>query len=147
MGTPVEDGWRRVYPNAATRTSTARHEEGAVTSLIELARPPDLAPQRERPPELDANDGPRLRAPSGVQHYPQGAVDAEPGVPEAGVAGGCSITVGTPPRPSARPSRRGRVPSAFLPTTATVHPATAVPLALTLGEILHAIRIARNIDR
>jgi hypothetical protein len=48
-------------------------------------RTPDLAPERERPPELDANLRPRLRAPARVQHHAQDTVDAEPGVPEAGV--------------------------------------------------------------
>src|SRR5438552_16539175 len=53
--------------------------------LVQPARAPDLAPQRERLPELDPHYRPRLRAPSLVQHHPQDAVDAEPGVPEAGV--------------------------------------------------------------
>jgi hypothetical protein len=65
-----------------TRTSTAPHEEGAVTSLVEPTRAPNLAPQRERPSELDPDHGPRLRAPTGVQHRAQDAVDAELRVPE-----------------------------------------------------------------
>ena len=43
---------------------------------------PDLAPQRERPPELDTDDGSHLRAPAGVEHHAQDGVDAERGVPE-----------------------------------------------------------------
>jgi len=31
----------------------------------------NVAPPRERPPELDSDHGPRLRAPAGVQ-YPRG---------------------------------------------------------------------------
>ena len=34
---------------------------------------------------IDPDQAPRLRAPSLVQHRAQDAVDAEPGVPEAGV--------------------------------------------------------------
>jgi len=41
------------------------------------------SPQRERPSELDPDLRPRLRAPPGVQHHAQDAVDAEPRVPEA----------------------------------------------------------------
>ena len=67
------------------RTSTAPHEEGAVTSLVEPARAPDLAPQRERPRELDPDLRPRLHAPVRLQHHAQDPVDAEPGVPKAGV--------------------------------------------------------------
>ena len=51
----------------------------------EPPRTPDLAPQRDRLPEFDPDLGPRLRAPVGAQHHAQGAVDAEPGMPEAGV--------------------------------------------------------------
>ena len=58
---------------------------GAVTSLVEPPRAPNLAPERERPPELDPDHGPRLRDPARMQHHAQDAVDAEPGVPEAGV--------------------------------------------------------------
>ena len=43
-------------------------------------RAPDLASQRERPTELDANDRPRLGVPARLQHHAQDAVDAEPGV-------------------------------------------------------------------
>src|SRR6266566_9759459 len=64
---------------------TAPHEEGAVTSLVEPAGAPDLASQRERSLELDPDLRPRLGAPAGVQNHAQDAVDAEPGVPEAGV--------------------------------------------------------------
>ena len=42
-------------------------------------------PQRKRVPELDPDLPPRLRAPALVQHRAQDAVDAEPGMPEAGV--------------------------------------------------------------
>jgi hypothetical protein len=61
----------------STRTSTAPDEEGAVTSLVEPARAPDLTPQRERLPELDSDHGPRLGVPARVQHHAQDAVDAE----------------------------------------------------------------------
>jgi hypothetical protein len=54
-------------------TSTAPHEEDAVTSLVEPARKPNLTPQLERLPELDADMSPRLRAPARVQHHPQDA--------------------------------------------------------------------------
>src|SRR5262245_16129953 len=47
------------------------------------------SPQRERPPELDPRHRPRLRAPTGVQHHVQDAVDAEPGVPETTAASTC----------------------------------------------------------
>jgi hypothetical protein len=46
---------------------------------------PDLAPQRERTPELDTDDGPRLGAPSRVEHHAQDAVDAGQRVLEARV--------------------------------------------------------------
>src|SRR5262249_24949725 len=46
-------------------------------------RAPDLAPQREHPPEFDTNDEPRLGAPVRVEHHAKYAVDAEPGMPEA----------------------------------------------------------------
>src|SRR4029453_5472973 len=55
------------------------------TGLVEPACAPDLTPQRKRLPELDPDHSPRLRAPPRVQHRAQDAVDAEPGVPEAGV--------------------------------------------------------------
>jgi hypothetical protein len=51
--------------------------------MDEPPRAPDLAPQRERFPQLDADLSPRLGAPARVQHHAQHAVDAEPGVPEA----------------------------------------------------------------
>src|SRR4029434_2522515 len=44
-----------------------------------------LAAQRDLLPKLDSDLSPRLRAPACVQHDAQHAVDAEPGVPEAGV--------------------------------------------------------------
>ena len=53
--------------------------------LVEPPRAPDLASQRERPPELDTDDGSSLCAPASLQHHAQDAVDAEPGVLEAGV--------------------------------------------------------------
>ncbi len=53
--------------------------------LVEPPRAPDLAPQRERLPELDPDLRPRLRAPARLQHHAQNAADAEPGAPEAGV--------------------------------------------------------------
>ena len=52
---------------------------------VEPPRAPDLTPERERFPELDADVLPRLRAPARVQHHAQDAVDTEPRVPEAGV--------------------------------------------------------------
>src|SRR5437870_1396102 len=48
-------------------------------SLVEPPRAPDLAPQRERPPELDPDLRPRLSTPARLQHHAQDAVDAEPG--------------------------------------------------------------------
>jgi hypothetical protein len=51
-------------------------------SAVESPRAPDLAPQRECPPELDADDEPFLRAPAWLQHHAQDAVDAELRVPE-----------------------------------------------------------------
>jgi hypothetical protein len=57
----------------------------APTLFSEPLRSPDLAPQRERLTELDPDLSPRLGAPARVQHHAQHAVDAEPGVPEAGV--------------------------------------------------------------
>src|SRR5439155_27386851 len=70
------------------------HLERAYYTVGGRTRPPrvsdfetNLAPQRERPPELDPDLRPRLRAPVRVQHHAQDAVDAEPGVPEGvGVA-------------------------------------------------------------
>ena len=59
--------------------------ERSVKGLVEPARAPDLTPQRERLPELDPDLRPRLRAPARGEHHAQNAVDAEPGVPEAGV--------------------------------------------------------------
>src|SRR5207245_10257991 len=49
------------------------------------ARAPDLTAERERPPELDSDLRPRLRAPVRMEHHTQNAVDAEPGMPETGV--------------------------------------------------------------
>src|SRR4029453_5361507 len=54
----------------------------------------DLAPQRERLPELDPVHGPRLCAPARVHHHAQDAVDAEPG---------CQRRASGPPA-SARPT-------------------------------------------
>jgi len=56
-----------------------------LAKLVEPPRASDLAPERERPFELDSDLTPRLRAPVRVQHHAQEAVDAEPGVPEASV--------------------------------------------------------------
>jgi hypothetical protein len=85
MDTSVEDGWRE-SSRASRRAPAPRcNEESAVTSLVEPARPPDLTPECERLPELDADLGPRLRAPARMEHHAQDAVDAEPRVPEAGV--------------------------------------------------------------
>ena len=58
-----------------------------VTNLVEPPRAPDLAPQRKRSLELDADLRPRLCAPACLQHHAQDAFDAEPGMPEAGVGG------------------------------------------------------------
>src|SRR5437016_5206716 len=54
-------------------------------SSVELPRPPDLVPKRERLLELGLDLRPRLGAPARVQHHAQDAVDAEPGMPETGV--------------------------------------------------------------
>src|SRR5207249_7798775 len=51
------------------------------SELVKPSRAPDLAPQRERPLELDPDLSPHLRAPARVQHHAQNAVDPEPGVP------------------------------------------------------------------
>src|SRR5215510_4169428 len=75
--------------NRLTRAPSRRpscRRAGGGRGRIPRGRPagsctPDLAPQRERSPELDAPDGPRLRAPALVQHHAQDAVDAEPGTP------------------------------------------------------------------
>ena len=53
--------------------------------LVEPPRAPDLDPERERLLELGPELRPRLGAPALVQHRAQDAVDAEPGMPEAGV--------------------------------------------------------------
>jgi hypothetical protein len=65
-----------------------RRIEKSQTPHSPSPRAPDLAPQRERPLELDADLRPGFRAPMLVQHYSEDAVDAEPGVPEAGVGVG-----------------------------------------------------------
>jgi len=57
--------------------------------LVKPSRAPDLAPQRVRLLELDADLCPRLRALPCVQHHAQDSVDAEPGMPEAGVVHFC----------------------------------------------------------
>jgi hypothetical protein len=48
--------------------------------LVEPPGTPNLAPQCERPPELDPDHRPRLRAPARVQHLSQdrGSPDAVP---------------------------------------------------------------------
>ena len=68
------------------------HLERAYYTVGGRTRPPrvsdfetNLAPQRERSPELDPDLRPRLRAPARVEHRAQDAVDAEPGVPKARV--------------------------------------------------------------
>jgi hypothetical protein len=66
-----------------------RHWSEISSRVDEPPRAPDLAPQRERTLELDPDHEPRLRAPARVQHHAQDAVDAEPGVPETGVAHFC----------------------------------------------------------
>jgi len=53
--------------------------------MDEPAASPDLAPQRKRSLELDPDLRPHLGALAFVQHHAQDALDAEPGVPEAGV--------------------------------------------------------------
>src|SRR5947207_1345636 len=62
-----------------------RRIEKSQTPHSPSPRPPNLAPQRDRSPELDPDLRPRLRAPARGQHHAQDAVDAEPGVPETGV--------------------------------------------------------------
>ena len=72
----------------AHQHGAAHHKRPAAVvshSLIEPAGAPDLTPQRERLPELDADLSPRHRAPARLQHHAQDAVDAESRVPEAGV--------------------------------------------------------------
>src|SRR6266566_6283285 len=68
-----------------------RRIEKSQTPHSPSPRPPNLAPQRDRSPELDPDLSPRLRAPARVQHHTQHAVDAEPGVPEAGVGVAFSV--------------------------------------------------------
>src|SRR5882672_3390617 len=53
--------------------------------LVEPPRASDLAPEREGLLELGLDLRPGVRAPALVQHRTQDAVDAELGVPEAGV--------------------------------------------------------------
>jgi hypothetical protein len=59
--------------------------------LIEPARAPDLAPERECLPELDADLSPSFRAPARVQHHAQDAGDAESRVSEACFGSGRSL--------------------------------------------------------
>src|SRR5262249_57084277 len=70
-----------------------RFRRSATSTLVESPRTPDLAPERERHPELDPDHGP-----AGVQHHAQDAVDAEPVVPEAGVGGRTDPFAFTTPR-------------------------------------------------
>ena len=69
----------------ASSTTLEERSPARERRLVEPPRALDLAPQRERPPELDSDLRPRLCAPVRLQHHAQNAVDAEPGVPEAGV--------------------------------------------------------------
>jgi len=64
---------------------SASSRDAVSQASVEPSRAPNLTPQRERPPKLDTDLGPRPRAPASVPHQAQEAVDAEPGVPEAGV--------------------------------------------------------------
>jgi len=93
--TIIHDYPRLVCPGDRSQRSTRarRRAETCQTitrerRLVELLRAPDLAPKRERLPELDPDLRPRLGTPARLQHHTQDAVDAEPGVPEAGVAVG-----------------------------------------------------------
>jgi hypothetical protein len=62
------------------------HQHGAASTSSRRGRSrQNLTPQHERLLELDADLSLRLGAPARVQHHPQDTVDAEPGVPEAGV--------------------------------------------------------------
>jgi hypothetical protein len=69
-----------VHPEACTRWLNIA---GLILQLNHP--PPDLAPERERLRELGLHLRPRLRAPACVEHCAEQAIDAEPGVPEAGV--------------------------------------------------------------
>src|SRR5437870_7334681 len=69
---------RRAADRRAART---RHPDAIALD----SGAPNLTPQRDSSPKLDPDLRPRLRAPSLVQHHAQDAIDAEPGVPEAGV--------------------------------------------------------------
>src|SRR4029453_15484725 len=62
-------------------------------------------PSARVPSELHTDLSPRLRAPARVQHHAQNAVDAEPGVPEAGV-GVVHLPFGSATRLNARCGRR-----------------------------------------
>jgi hypothetical protein len=115
MGTSGEDDWRE--SSRTLRRAPARHSMSRVQSqLAEPARAPALAPQRERPPELDANDGPCLRAPARVQHHAQDAVDAESAMPEAGVGVALFVHLVFGPRDDATLIRRRQ------PSSSTVQP-------------------------
>ena len=77
---------RNTSPLGQVASEAERAERVRAHHLLGLlARAPDLTPQHERQCELDTDDRPLLRAPARVQHHAQDAVDAEPGMPEAGV--------------------------------------------------------------
>ena len=66
--------------------------------MDELPRTPNLAPYRDRSPELDTDNEPRLRAPACVEPHARDAVDAEPGMPEAAAVSFISSARATAPR-------------------------------------------------
>src|SRR4029453_3792539 len=79
--------WRRQVPDLERAARSPCACRVSLHRLGEASRSPNLTPQRERLPELDPDQRLRLRASVRVQHHAQDAVDAEPGMPEAGVGG------------------------------------------------------------
>ena len=114
--------------------------------LVEPPRLSNLASSGDRPPELDADDEPRLCVPSRLQHHAQDAVDAEPGVPEAGVVHlgarsmsqtKASVTTAMALSPEVYPT----VPSQHL---ARVHCSSGVFAGSQVRPLAIALRFCRN---
>src|SRR4030095_7592848 len=75
FGCPISHMGTSVRMSGAESSRTPRHAPA----------PPDLAPQRDRPLELDPDLGPPSALPVRVQYHAQDAVDAETGRADAGV--------------------------------------------------------------
>ena len=60
-----------IYLTSRRQARVLQPREQCSVAASRAPRAPDLAPQCGRSPELDANDGPRLGAPSRVQHHAQ----------------------------------------------------------------------------